>query len=91
MLVAVGSALTGLWLVVRFERLTPKTGRGAALCFALAWALPGLAEPLLAPAMRHLPVGLAVLVAVFPVLAATFAVIALGLRYLVVAAGHALR
>jgi hypothetical protein len=89
--VAVGSASIGLWLVARFGRLTPKSALGAASCFALAWAAPGLVPALLARAMAGLPDSLAVLAVVFPVLVATFALIGFGLRYLVGAAGHAIR
>jgi hypothetical protein len=89
--VLVGSALMGLWLAVRLERLTPRSGRTAACCLALAWLVPGLAMPILHFALAHLPPGLAVLSSVFPIFVATFALTALGLRYLVELAGSATR
>jgi hypothetical protein len=89
--VAVGAGTIGLWIVARFGRLTPKSALGAASCFALAWAAPGLMPTLLAPAMGRFAAGFAILTVVFPVLVATFALVGLGLRYVVDAAGHAIR
>ena len=92
MVVVAGAALVGLWIVARLPKAGPTTTRGAALCFALAWVLPGLAPPLLTAALPHLPAGPAVLLTVFPVLGATFAVIGLGLRYVVgLLGGHTAR
>jgi hypothetical protein len=76
MALAIGSALVGLWVTVRLERATPKTGKGAGLCFLAAWIVAGLAGPLSGAALLYLPVGLALLATVFPVLAATFALTA---------------
>ena len=69
MFVVAGSALVGLWLVARLPKVGPTTTRGAALCFVLAWAVPGLAPPLLAVALLHLPAGPAVLATVFTITA----------------------
>jgi hypothetical protein len=79
--VACGSALVGLWLLTRFPWLAPRTLLGAALCFAAAWFLPATADTLLQEALGRMSVGLAILVAVFPPLTATFALIAAGLSY----------
>lgn len=92
MVVVLGAGLVGLWIVARLPRAGPKTTRGTALCFVLAWAVPGLAPPLLAVALLHMPAGPAVLTTVFPVLAATFALIGLALRYVVgLLGGHTAR
>lgn len=89
MVVVAGSASVGLWIVARLPRLGPATVRGAALCFLLAWLLPGLAAPLFAGALARLPAGPALLATVFPLLVATFALIAWALRYVVGRLGHA--
>ena len=89
--VAVGSALVGLWLVVRLPSLAPRSLLGAGFCFAAAWVVPGLAVPLLTFAISRLPIGTAILVSVFPALSATFALLAAGLRYLVGLTDHAVR
>jgi hypothetical protein len=91
MALALGGALLGLWLSVRFERVAPKTGKGAGLCFVAAWFVSGLAGPLAANALLYLPAGLALLVSVLPVLAVTFALTAWVLRYFVGLLGHATR
>jgi len=90
-LVAIGSALVGLWLLARLPSLAPKSLLGAAVCFGSAWIVPGLAVPLLAAAMLRLPIGFAILVAVFPLLTATFMLVGAGLRYLVGLTDHATR
>jgi hypothetical protein len=77
--VALGSALVGLWLVARLPWLAPRSLLGAAACFALAWILPGLADQLLDLALARFSVGLAIMLAVFPALTATFALVAAGL------------
>lgn len=89
--VFVGSGLMGLWLAVRFDRLTPRSGRSAACCLALAWLVPGLAMPILDFALARLSLGLAILASVFPIFVATFALTAFGLRYLAELAGGATR
>jgi hypothetical protein len=89
--VAVASALIGLWLVVRLPSLAPRSLLGAGVCLASAWVVPGLAVPLLSLASARLPIGTAILVSVFPVLTATFALIAAGLRYVVGLTDHAVR
>jgi hypothetical protein len=89
--VVVGSALVGLWLAVRLQRFAPTNARSAGLCFVVVWLCPALAGPLLVAALLHLPVGLAVLVTVFPVFAVTFGLAGLLLRYLVGLIGHAAR
>lgn len=89
--VAVGSAGVGLWLAVRLQRFGPKTAGTAGLCFLFAWLLPGLAGPLLVAALVHLPVGLALLATVFPVLVASFALTAWTLQYLASRVGHTIR
>lgn len=91
MVLTAGSALVGMWLAVRFERIAPKTGRGAALCIVAAWLLSGLVGPFFAAARLHLPIGLALFVATFPVFAVTFALVAAALRYFVGLLGHATR
>jgi hypothetical protein len=90
-LVVVGAACVGAWLSVRFPRLTPRRGVTAAACFALAWLAAGAAPPLASAASGRLPAGPAILVAVFPVFVATFALIAFGLRYYVELVGGATR
>lgn len=80
--VAIASALVGLWLVVKVP-LAPRSLLGAVLCFAAAWIVPGFAGPLLNAALTHMATGLAILVAVFPPLTATFMLIAAGLRYVI--------
>lgn len=90
-LVVVGAACIGAWLSVRFAHLTPRRGVTAAACFALAWLAAGAAPPLASAAGGRLPVGPAILVAVFPVFVATFALIAFGLRYYVELVGRAAR
>jgi hypothetical protein len=89
--VALGSALVGLWLVARLPSLAPRSLLGAALCFGAAWAVPALAVPLLDVAVPRLNVGPAILVAVFPPLTATFILFGAGLRYLVGLTDHAIR
>lgn len=90
--VAVASALVGLWLSVKIPSLVPRSLLGAALCFAAAWIVPGFAGPLLNAAMTHMAIGPAILVAVFPPLTATFMLIAVGLRYVVARlTDHAIR
>jgi hypothetical protein len=89
--VAMGSALVGLWAVAKLPALAPRSLLGAAVCFGAAWVVPGLAVPLLDMAMTHLATGLAILVAVFPLLTATFMLIGAGLRYLVGLTDHAIR
>jgi len=90
--VVLGAGLVGLWIVARLPKVGPTTTRGAALCFLFAWLLLELAAPLLAGALLHLPAGPAVLATVFPVLAATFALIGLALRYVVgLLGGHTAR
>ena len=79
--VAFGSALVGLWLIVRFPSLAPRSLLGATACFAAAWIVPSFAVPLLDAAMVRMAVGLAIVVSVFPALTATFALIAAGLSY----------
>jgi hypothetical protein len=91
MLVAAGSAAVGLWITVRLERLTPKTGRGAGVCVLAAWLVPGVMRSLFATALLHLPVGLAILVTIFPLLVVTFALTAWALRYFVGLLGHTAR
>lgn len=92
MFVVAGGALIGLWIVTRLRKVGPTTTRGAAMCFVLAWLLPGLAPPLLTAALPYLPAGPAVLATVFPVLVATFAVIGIALRYVVgLLGGHTAR
>ena len=92
LVVVAAAGLVGLWIVAHLPKVGPTTTRGAALCFVLAWAIPGLAPPLLAVALLHLPAGPAVLATVFPVLAATFALIGLALRYVVgLLGGHTAR
>jgi hypothetical protein len=91
LLVAVGSALVGLWIAVRLERATPKTAKGAGLCILAAWLLPGVLAPLFVVALSHLPASLAILAAVFPVLVGTFALTAFALRYFVGLLGSAAR
>ena len=88
--VAIASALVGLWLVVRLS-LGPRSLLGAGACFASAWVVPALAVPLLGAAMARLPVGPAILVAVFPPLTATFALVGAGLRYVAGLTDHAIR
>lgn len=77
--VAVGSALVGLWVVIRVPWLAPRSLPGAAACFAVAWVLPGLADSLLNLTLERFSVGLAIFLAVFPLLTATFALVAAGL------------
>lgn len=89
--VAVASALVGLWLIVKFPSLAPRSMLGAVVCFGAASFVPGLAVPLLDAAMMHMAIGLAILVAVFPTLTATFMLIAAGLRYVVGLTDHAIR
>ena len=89
--VFVGSSLIGLWLAVRLERFTPKSGYGATACFALAWLIPGASLPLVGAALAVLPVGMALLVTAFPTFVATFALIGFGLRWLAGLLGHAAR
>jgi hypothetical protein len=89
--VFVGASLTGLWLAVRLERFAPKSGRGAAACFALAWLVPGASMPFIGAALGALPVGVAILVSAFPTVALTFCLIAFGLHWLASLLGHAVR
>lgn len=89
--VALASALVGLWLIVRLPWLAPRSMLGAVVCFGAAWIVPGFAVPFLNAAMMHLATGLAILVAVFPVLTATFMLIAAGLRYVIGLTDHAIR
>jgi hypothetical protein len=89
--VAVGSELVGLWVTAKAPSLAPRTLLGAGACFASAWVVPGLAVPLLSAAMLRLPVGFAILAAVFPPLTVTFMLIGAGLRYLVGLTDHAVR
>jgi hypothetical protein len=89
--VAAASALVGLWLIVKLPSLAPRTLLGALVCFAAAWIVPGIAEPLLRAAMARMATGPAILVAVFPPLTATFMLIAAGLRYVVGLSDHAVR
>ena len=91
LVVTVASALVGLWLIVRLPSLAPRSLVGATACLASAWVVPAFAAPLLAAAMTRLEVGLAILVAVFPPLTATFALVAAGLRYFVDLRDHAIR
>ena len=81
--VAVASALVGLWSIAKVPSLAPRSLLGAALCFAAAWIVPGFAGPLLNAALTHMATGLAILVAVFPPLTAPFMLIAAGLRYVI--------
>jgi hypothetical protein len=90
-LVVIGAAGIGAWLSVRFAALTPRRGLTAAACFAVAWLAAGAAPPLASAAAGRLPDGAAILVAVFPVFVATFALIAFGLRYYVELVGRAAR
>jgi hypothetical protein len=90
-LVVIGAAGIGAWLSVRFASLTPRRGLTAAACFAVAWLATSAAPPLASAATGRLPVGPAILVAVFPVFVATFALIAFGLRYYVELVGGAAR
>jgi hypothetical protein len=89
--VLVGAALTGLWLSTRFAVVAPRGVLGAAACFALAWITPKLGPPLLIAMEDRLPLGLAILCSIFPVLALSFALAACALRYLVGLAGRAIR
>ena len=89
--VAMGSALVGLWLIARVPRLAPRSLLGAVVCFGAAWVVPGFAVPLLKAAMVHMAIGPAILVAVFPAMTVTFMLIAAGLRYLVGLTDHAIR
>jgi hypothetical protein len=89
--VATASGLVGLWLVVRLPALAPRSLRGAGACFASAWILPALAVPLLEATMARLPLGPAILVAIFPPLTATFALVGAGLRYVAGLTDHAVR
>jgi hypothetical protein len=88
--VVVASALLGLWLAVRFDTKAT-TARGAFLCFAGAWMLPGLAAPLLYAAVAHVPPAFAVLLTVLPVLTGTFVLAAAAMRYLAGLMGEATR
>jgi hypothetical protein len=90
LVVAVASALVGLWLVVRLS-LAPRSLLGAGVCFASAWVIPGLAVPLLGAAIMRLPVGLAILVALFPPLTLTFMLVGAGLRFVAGLVDHAIR
>jgi hypothetical protein len=90
-IVAAGSALVGLWVAVRLERFAPTTAKGAGLCFLLAWLCPGLIGPLFLTALLHMPVGLAILSTLFPVLVVTFTLAALALRYFAGLIGHTAR
>jgi hypothetical protein len=89
--VAFASALVGLWLIVKLPSLAPRSLLGAVMCFGAAWIVPSFAVPLLNAAMMHMAIGLAILVAVFPTLTATFMLIAAGLRYAVGQSDHAIR
>src|SRR4051794_5363236 len=89
LLVALGSALVGMWIAVRLEWATPKTARGAGLCVVAAWLLPGVVGPLFIAALSRMPATLAILVAVFPVLVVMFALTAFALRYFVGLLGSA--
>jgi hypothetical protein len=91
LVVAVASALVALWLIVRVPSLAPRSLLGAAVCFGAAWIVPGFAVPLLNTAVMHMPLGLAILVAIFPTLTATFVLVAAGLRYAVGLTDHAIR
>lgn len=88
--VVVAGALIGLWLAVRFDTKAT-TARGAFLCFAGAWMLPGTAAPLLYAAIAHVPPAFAVLFTVFPVLTGTFVLTAAAMRYLAGLLGEATR
>jgi hypothetical protein len=89
--VTVGAALMGLWLATRLAVVAPRGAVGAAACFALAWFTPKFCPPLLMAMAGRLPLGLAILCSIFPVLALSFALAACGLRYLVGLAGRAIR
>jgi len=89
--VLIGAALMGLWLSNRFAVVAPRGAVGAAACFALAWLVPRFGPPLLVATESKLPLGLAILCSIFPVLALSFALAACGLRYLVGLAGRAIR
>jgi len=89
--VAIASALVGLWLIVKVPSLAPRSLLGAGVCFGSALIVPGLAVPLLSATIARLAVGPAILVAVFPLLTATFVLIAAGLRYLAGLTDHAIR
>ena len=91
LVVAVASALVALWLIVRVPSLAPRSLLGAAVCFAAAWIVPGVAVPLLHAAVMHMAIGLAILVAVFPTLTATFVLVGAGLRYAIGLTDHAIR
>jgi hypothetical protein len=89
--VLIGSALTGLWLSAHFAMVAPRRVVGAAACFALAWFTPKFGPPLLIAMEGRLPLGLAILCSIFPVLTLSFAFAAGGMRYLVGLAGRAIR
>jgi hypothetical protein len=89
--VTIGSALVGLWVVVKLPALAPRSLLGAAVCFGSAWIVPGLGEPLLGATMARMALGPAILVALFPPLAATFVLVGAGLRYVVGLTNHAIR
>ena len=91
LVVAIASAVVGVWLIVRVPSLAPRSMLGAAACFGAAWIVPGFAVPLLNAAVMHMSIGLAILVAVFPTLTATFVLVAAGLRYAVGLTDHAIR
>ncbi len=91
LVVAIASALVGLWLIVRVPSLAPRSMLGAAVCFGAAWIVPGFAVPLLNAAVMHMSIGLAILAAVFPTLPTTFVLVAGGPRYAVGRTDHAIR
>jgi hypothetical protein len=89
--VLVGAAFMGLWLSTRFAVVAPRSAVGAAACLVLAWFIPRLGPPLLMATATRLPLGIAILCSIFPVLVLSFALAACGLRYLVGLAGRAIR
>lgn len=91
LVVAIASAFVGLWVIVRVPWLAPRSLLGAAVCFGAAWIVPAFAVPLLDAAVMHMSIGLAILVAVFPTLTATFMLVAAGLRYAIGLTDHAIR
>jgi hypothetical protein len=80
----VGSALAGLWVAMRFARLTPKSLRGAAglLLVTMVFAT-AVAPALVRLAVARLPFAAAAMLGAFPALVVIFAANALVLRYFV--------
>jgi hypothetical protein len=80
----VGSALTGLWLVVRLPRLTPRSLTGAAALLILTMFFATVVAPALVRiAVARLPFAAAAMLGAYPALVAIFAANALVLRYFV--------